>query len=430
MKPIQSKQTITKQQVLKNKPDHQVPNQLKQGLKSDSSNEKLLWQNQELALTRYPQQHRKELRAWDSADVYLLDTVMKLNVDQDKLGILHDSFGALSTALADYNPIVYTDSWMSKRAIELNLEQNQICSQLRLKTELEQLGTQISSCSLVIGKIPKQNSQLIALLQILRTNLKPSTPLLLAGMDKHLSRSQYDLLAEYFGPSEFLPGVKKARIWRAYCQAEKSQAEIKLESTKSNVTSSRSFWGKEIKLDNYQLKLRALPQVFSRDKLDMGSRFLLEHLKHLPAKKRVTDLACGYGILGLAYLRLHPSAELTFCDESFQAVSSTKYNLAHNIPKLQSESQVSVYADDGLKNMRAQSQELIICNPPFHQQHTVSTDIANSLFSDAYRALESDGELWIVANRHLNYHIALKKRFSHSTTVASNKKFVILRAVK
>ena len=86
-------------------------------------------------------------------------------------------------------------------------------------------------------------------------------------------------------------------------------------------------------------------------------------------------MACGYGVLGLAYLRLHPSAELTFCDESFQAISSTKYNLAHNIPKLQSESQVSIYADDGLKNMQAQSQELIICNPPFHQQHTVSTDI-------------------------------------------------------
>ena len=404
-------------------------------MSSEFNNEKLLWQDQEFALTRYPQHHRKELRAWDSADVYLLDTVAKLNVDLNRLGILHDSFGTLSTALADYNPIVYTDSWMSKRAIELNLERNQISSQLRLETELERLGTHISSCSLLIGKIPKQNSQLIALLQILKAHLKANTPLLLAGMDKHLSRSQYELLAKHFGPSEFLPGVKKARIWRAYSlaensQAEKNQAELKPESTKNHVTSSRSFWGKEIKLNNYQLKLRALPQVFSRDKLDMGSRFFLEHFRHLPAKKRVTDLACGYGVLGLAYLRIHPSAELTFCDESFQAISSTKYNLTHNIPKLQSESQVSIYADDGLKNMQAQSQELIICNPPFHQQHTVSTDIAHSLFSDAFRALESDGELWIVANRHLNYHIALKKRFSHCTTVTSNKKFVILRAVK
>ena len=79
-------------------------------MSSESNNEKLLWQDQEFALTRYPQQHRKELRAWDSADVYLLGTVSKLNVDFDRLGILHDSFGALSTVLADYNPIVYTDS--------------------------------------------------------------------------------------------------------------------------------------------------------------------------------------------------------------------------------------------------------------------------------------------------------------------------------
>ena len=89
---------------------------------------------------------------------------------------------------------------MSKRAIELNLEQNQISSQLRFETELEQLGTHMSSCSLVIGKIPKQNSQLIALLQILKAHLKANTPLLLAGMDKHLSRSQYRLGSAFWTP--------------------------------------------------------------------------------------------------------------------------------------------------------------------------------------------------------------------------------------
>ena len=391
--------------------------------KQESISQTLVWQGHHYRLTRYPNQHRKELRAWDSADVYLLDTLIDLDIDLKHLGIIHDCFGALSTALANYDPIVYIDSWMSKHAIEDNLTQNQIHSDMTFETKLEQLSAQLSSSSIVIGKVPKQNSQLIALLQVLRDALKPNTLLLLAGMDKHLSRSQYDLLAKYFGPSEFLPGVKKARIWKAYCQSRSTA--VQSESPQLTV---KSLWGKEIALPTYQLKLGALPQVFSRDKLDLGSRFFLEHFAQLPKKRRVTDLACGYGVLGLVYLRLHPATALTFCDESFQAIDSTLHNIALNMPEKQT--QVTVYADDGLKQMPALSQELIICNPPFHQQHTVSTDIAHSLFTDAYRALEAGGELWVVANRHLNYHIALKKRFTHCTTVASNKIFVLLKAVK
>ena len=182
----------------------------------ESISQTLVWQDHHYLLSRYPTQHRKELRAWDSADLYLLDTLIDLDIDLTHLGIIHDHFGALSTALANYNPIVYIDSWMSKHAIEDNLTQNQIHSDMTFETKLEQLSARLSSSSIVIGKVPKQNSQLIALLHVLRDVLKPNTLLLLAGMDKHLSRSQYDLLAKHFGPSEFLPGVKKARIWKAY----------------------------------------------------------------------------------------------------------------------------------------------------------------------------------------------------------------------
>ncbi len=393
----------------------------------------LIWQEQSYQLQRYPHQHRKELRAWDSADLYLLNTLMDMNLNLEHIVILHDQFGALAIPLASYKPTIYLDSWMSKRAIELNLEHHQkdpevSTTPLDIVNDFNALAKKLTSSSVVIGKIPKQKNQFIALLKVLKQNLKPKTPLLLAGMDKHLSRSQYDLVAQHFGPTEFLPGVKKARIWKAYRepldddQPDQPKPEQKLQDE------LKPFLGKKIDIPQYQLRLQALPNVFSQDKLDHGSRFFLENFKQLPAKIKVTDLACGCGALGLAYLRLHPKAQLTFCDESFQAIMSCKYNLAHNIIEAQETAQI--YADDGLKQMPANSQELILCNPPFHQQHTVSTDIANSLFTDAYRALKKEGELWIVANRHLNYHISLKKRFTHCVTMASNKKFVILKAIK
>ncbi|KZY83646.1 hypothetical protein A3740_05280 [Oleiphilus sp. HI0068] len=73
---------------------------------------------------------------------------------------------------------------------------------------------------------------------------------------------------------------------------------------------------------------------------------------------------------------------------------------------------------------------MILCNPPFHQQNTVSTSIAQSFFKEAKRALKTGGEVWLVANRHLGYHSDLKRIFGNFENIAANKKFVILKAGK
>jgi 16S rRNA (guanine1207-N2)-methyltransferase len=52
------------------------------------------------------------------------------------------------------------------------------------------------------------------------------------------------------------------------------------------------------------------------------------------------------------------------------------------------------------------------------------------MFSGARRALRGGGELWVVGNRHLGYHVTLRRVFGNSEVVASDPKFVVLRAVK
>jgi 23S rRNA (guanine1835-N2)-methyltransferase len=42
--------------------------------------------------------------------------------------------------------------------------------------------------------------------------------------------------------------------------------------------------------------------------------------------------------------------------------------------------------------------------------------------------LKVDGELWVVGNRHLDYHIKLKRWFKRVELAASNTKFVVLKA--
>jgi 16S rRNA (guanine1207-N2)-methyltransferase len=52
------------------------------------------------------------------------------------------------------------------------------------------------------------------------------------------------------------------------------------------------------------------------------------------------------------------------------------------------------------------------------------------MFQQAFRVLRKGGELRVIGNRHLNYQHALKKLFGFWEPVASNAKFVIIKAIK
>lgn len=86
--------------------------------------------------------------------------------------------------------------------------------------------------------------------------------------------------------------------------------------------------------------------------------------------------------------------------------------------------------NDCLANVDEQSADIILCNPPFHQQNATTDHIAWQMFKDSYRALKKGGELRIVGNRQLGYHIKLKRIFGNEKLIASNEKFVILSAIK
>lgn len=362
-------------------------------------------------LRRYPEQTDKTLKAWDAADEYLLSTVLPELKPGLRILIVNDNFGALTVPLMTYQPECYGDSWQSREALCNNLAINEIEQRPLFFERLVDLSRTDERYDLVVGRIPKSKDQLRALLVTLRALMKPQGQLFLAGMDKHLSKGQLDLVSQYFGHLNYLPGRKKARIWSA-------TVNTALDSTAPVLS--------EVTLPDYQLTLCAGPNLFSRDSLDIGSRFFLEHFTRLPKAERVADLACGNGVLGLAYLRIHPTSQMLFCDESFDATESTRMNLERNFDDVSAQ----VFAGDGLKGAEPDSLDLILCNPPFHQQNTVSTDIAKRFFRDAKRCLHSGGELWVIANRHLAYHVSLRKLFGDCTVQASNHKFVVLRALK
>jgi len=83
-----------------------------------------------------------------------------------------------------------------------------------------------------------------------------------------------------------------------------------------------------------------------------------------------------------------------------------------------------------LEDFAPASADLVLCNPPFHQQQAVGDQIAKRFFKQVHTVLRPGGELWVIGNRHLGYHVTLKRLFGNADVVASNAKFVILRVVR
>ena len=68
-----------------------------------------------------------------------------------------------------------------------------------------------------------------------------------------------------------------------------------------------------------QVRFRTNEAVFSKDRLDPGTRLLLETLPdELPG--RVVDVGCGYGPMGIVLARRHPEIDVTMLDIDAQAV--------------------------------------------------------------------------------------------------------------
>ncbi|WP_348944991.1 methyltransferase [Chitinibacter sp. FCG-7] len=346
-----------------------------------------------LALLRYPVKHAKELRAWDAADEYL---AAQLGAESDII-LLNDAFGALHCAAeqAACEQIWHiNDSWCSRTAIASNAQ----------RVPFAYFSEQRADIGLV--KLPKSLSLLDAQLRTLAQSLTQPLLLYFSGMQKHVSSGHLDLIKALCAEVEYLPTWRKARLYKAWLQPGHDDVNACT-----------------VPVPELDLQLHNVPGVFAEQKIDIGSRFFIENFARLPAASTVADVGCGNGLLSLTYHRLHPAAQLYLYDESLAAVASAQVSFAHNAPA----ATVHILHHDGLADIDQQF-DLILINPPFHQQNTVTTDIALSMFAQARRCMRADSELWIVANRHLNYQQDLKRWFKSVECVAQNAKFVIIKA--
>ena len=356
-------------------------------------------------LNRFPLRSNETLQAWNASDEYVLNHIFTSELKPKRILIVNDSFGAVSVALHKFRRTVWTDSYTSHQSIYKNHEQN------FLDTEtlpvLPMGNKDEEQYDLVLIKIPKTHTLLEYQLTLLQQNIHAETKIIGFGMTKHIHTSTLNYFSELIGKTQTSLAQKKARL--VFSEVEEKQYSAIL---------PHSF-----QLEDYPLNIVHYPNVFSSGKLDVGTRVLLPFIPK-GESLRIADLGCGSGVIAAIAMFLNPKSEVVGLDDSYLAVKSSEQTFTENQFKGE------FYPSNSFDGYEGEAFDLILCNPPFHQEFAITDHIAWRMFSQSYHQLKVGGCLRIVANRHLNYHQKLKRIFGNCETVSSHSKFVILQSFR
>ncbi|KUL76552.1 MULTISPECIES: methyltransferase [Streptomyces] len=370
----------------------------------------------DLALTRFPEDPRDRLRAWDASDEYLLAHLAEQDVPlSGTVVVVGDRWGALVTALAAHRPTQITDSWLAQEATRANLARHGVePGAVRLLTTQDPPPDRVD---VLLVRVPKSLALLEDQLLRLAPAVHEGTVVVGTGMVREIHTSTLELFERILGPTRTSLAKRKARL--ILCTPEPSAER------------SANPWPYTYTLPDGVGTASGSTVVnhagvFCADRLDIGTRFFLAHLPGGRGPRRVVDLGCGNGVVGTAVALANPEAEVLFVDESFQAVASAEATFKANGVPGHAEFRVG----DGMAGVPDGSVDLVLNNPPFHSHQATTDATAWRMFTGARRALRPGGELWVVGNRHLGYHVKLRRLFGNSEVVASDPKFVVLRAVR
>ncbi|MGW6419471.1 methyltransferase [Streptomyces sp. NPDC055055] len=373
-------------------------------------------------LTRFPEDPRDQLRAWDAADEYLLGHLADTGTDlSGTVAVIGDRWGALVTALqaAGAGELVQiTDSYLGGRATRANLARAGAAPEaVRLLTTQDRPPARVD---VLLVHVPKSLGLLEDQLHRIAPAVHEGTVIVGTGMVKDVHTSTLKLFERILGPTRTSLAVKKARLIHT--------------TVDPDLTPGPNPWPYRYDLpaDTPAPGLPGLTVtnhagVFCADRLDIGTRFFLANLPGGLGRARVADLGCGNGVVGLAIALHEPEAEVVFADESYPAVVSARENFRAHLGE---DRPAEFLVGDGLTDLPAGSVDLVLNNPPFHTHQATTDRTSRRMFTDARRALRPGGELWVIGNRHLGYHVTLRRVFGNSELVASDRKFVVLRAVR
>ncbi len=361
-----------------------------------------------LNLQRYPETKNSSLKLSSAADDYILEYISDTEIDKNNIVIANDRFGYLSCHLYKWNPSIIINYSSQEKSILTNCKNNNLSiNSLRLLSPLENLATKVS---LALIRVPKSMELFRLFLTQIHKQSDENTLVIASFMTKYFSAQMLSIASEYFQEAEQSKAWKKSRL---LLLKHPKEVDYKL-----NIN--------PIKTD-YPFNLQQYPGVFSSNKIDIATQFLMDNINLKQTENKILDLASGNGIIALKILKQleennWPEVEMHLLDNSILAIESSKLNLK--------EYKAYYHYNDSLEDFELNYFDLIVSNPPFHFEYEINTEISLHLFKESFEHLKKGGRFIVVYNRHLNYSPFLKKYFSSVKISKENHRFVLLECIK
>ncbi len=143
----------------------------------------------------------------------------------------------------------------------------------------------------------------------------------------------------------------------------------------------------KVSLFSHQFEFVTDKGVFSLNGLDYGSKVLIEQVK-ITTEKRLLDVGCGVGPIGIILKKVHPNLEVFGSDVNHRALDLAKRNSVKN------KVEINIIESNLFEAIDGQF-DIIISNPPIR----AGKKVIYKLYEDAHTHLNDGGYLWIVVRK-------------------------------
>jgi 16S rRNA G1207 methylase RsmC len=177
-------------------------------------------------------------------------------------------------------------------------------------------------------------------------------------------------------------------------------------------------------LCGHALRFHSTWGLFSPERVDDGSRLLLDHVQ-VGEQDVSLDLGCGYGAIGVTLAKQSPGGTVHMVDKDFVAVEYAKKNA-----QLNDLENCEVYLSNGFSYVPFPVPKFdnIVSNLPAK----VSNELFFILFNDAKKYLKPGGKLYVVTITGLREYIkrSFKDIFGNYDKLQQTQKYTVALAVK